>query len=93
MGSTLLQTIVFSDLVQQYYKNLEEVSRVQFNISRLFAFAKTAKDAFTPCTKGKCGKFHKAMAKRISKAIFSEERKPEASKEEKKEEWSPGRRD
>ena len=71
-------------------ENLEKVCRVQFNISRLFAFAKTAKDAFTPCIKGTCGKFDRAMAKRISKAIFSEERKPGASKEE-KEEWSPGR--
>ena len=66
---------------------------VQFNINRLLGFAKTAKYTFTPCIKGKCGKFDRAMAKRVSKAIFSEERKPRASKEEKEEEWSPGRGD
>ena len=93
MGSTLLQTIVFSGLVQQYYKNLEPFCRVQFNINRLLGFAKTAKYTFTPCIKGKCGKFDRAMAKRVSKAIFSKERKPRASKEEKEEEWSPGRGD
>ena len=93
VGSTLLQTIVFSGLVQQYYKNLEPFCRVQFNINHLLGFAKTAKYTFTPCIKGKCGKFDRAMAKRVSKAIFSEERKPRASKEEKEEEWSPGRGD